>query len=605
MDAGSWKLNARLEYIEEMLHKVKREERHRLLCGSPDHTTRCMNIDSQASDQQDQLPSSDQNLRTENSPHENFLPVSCRLNQDNATEFASRVACQSLTDEPISCRSSASDSTIPIPDFSTLKREVICLDNLSIRELQETFRATFGRETSVKDKLWLKRRITMGLTNSCDVSATNFIIKGKKLVAKKGNEESLFQMDSSKLEDCSQFSGPVTEAMNDDGTVPLIVLTNLEDQLVSSGKVFGRTNAEPDMKAEDLHMEQSPAKRLRKPTRRYIEELSEVEGREGSGRLISAVKNLVHSQLSLKQQARHVQDAVSAGTVVARKECLGGCSVLVPYVSRVRKGRPRQNVMDLMNYLPSDTGGKLVPEDPNTCTSWQDGDDVGERRIIEPTEHLPQDIHLDVGETEKESEKVIATCTGEHQQKIEHACIYSSGDNSDDYVEIVPTSKGGTRRKHHRAWTLSEVIKLVEGVSRYGAGRWSEIKRLAFASYSYRTSVDLKDKWRNLLRASLSQATPSKGEQRLTLSFAESLVWEGALSRIPCISLRDLCCNLLEFLMRIHKPQVGSSRKHTSMPIPAPILTRVRELAEKHSQATSEQSFDKLIPVVGAIQSVE
>lgn len=68
----------------------------------------------------------------------------------------------------------------------------------------------------------------------------------------------------------------------------------------------------------------------------------------------------------------------------------------------------------------------------------------------------------------------------------------SSGDCSDDYTVSVPTEKGGMRRKHHRPWSLSEVVKLVEGVARYGAGRWSEIKRLAFASYSYRTSVDLK-----------------------------------------------------------------------------------------------------------------
>lgn len=64
--------------------------------------------------------------------------------------------------------------------------------------------------------------------------------------------------------------------------------------------------------------------------------------------------------------------------------------------------------------------------------------------------------------------------------------------SSDDEVVTIPTANGGMRRKHHRPWTLSEVIKLVEGVAKHGAGRWSEIKRLAFASYSYRTSVDLK-----------------------------------------------------------------------------------------------------------------
>lgn len=67
-----------------------------------------------------------------------------------------------------------------------------------------------------------------------------------------------------------------------------------------------------------------------------------------------------------------------------------------------------------------------------------------------------------------------------------------SGNASDDNTSVVPTSKGGVRRKHHRAWTLVEVIKLVEGVSKCGAGRWSEIKKLSFSSYSYRTSVDLK-----------------------------------------------------------------------------------------------------------------
>lgn len=80
----------------------------------------------------------------------------------------------------------------------------------------------------------------------------------------------------------------------------------------------------------------------------------------------------------------------------------------------------------------------------------------------------------------------------EQGQNMELEHIDQSMDTSDDNVATVPTVKGGMRRKHHRAWTLSEVMKLVEGVSRYGAGRWSEIKRLAFASYSYRTSVDLK-----------------------------------------------------------------------------------------------------------------
>eukprot|EP00897_Mesotaenium_endlicherianum_P007737 jgi/Mesen1/6992/ME000365S06130 len=109
--------------------------------------------------------------------------------------------------------------------------------------------------------------------------------------------------------------------------------------------------------------------------------------------------------------------------------------------------------------------------------------------------------------------------------------------------ERVPTASGGMRRKHHRPWTLREVMTLVEGVARCGGGKWADIKKLAFASIGYRTAVDLKDKWRNLLRASRTAgAHPNK--------------------------------------------LAGGSRKHQmAASIPAPVLARVRELAAQQQQA--------------------
>ena len=41
-------------------------------------------------------------------------------------------------------------------------------------------------------------------------------------------------------------------------------------------------------------------------------------------------------------------------------------------------------------------------------------------------------------------------------------------------------------------WTLSEVNKLVDGISEYGVGRWTDIKRLFFPFSSYRTPIDLR-----------------------------------------------------------------------------------------------------------------
>lgn len=74
----------------------------------------------------------------------------------------------------------------------------------------------------------------------------------------------------------------------------------------------------------------------------------------------------------------------------------------------------------------------------------------------------------------------------------EHKKLDGIGDTACDNVPKHPAAKANVRRKHHRAWTLCEIRKLVDGVAKYGAGRWSEIRRLSFASYSYRTSVDLK-----------------------------------------------------------------------------------------------------------------
>uniref|UniRef100_A0A0E0ISM0 Uncharacterized protein n=1 Tax=Oryza nivara TaxID=4536 RepID=A0A0E0ISM0_ORYNI len=55
-------------------------------------------------------------------------------------------------------------------------------------------------------------------------------------------------------------------------------------------------------------------------------------------------------------------------------------------------------------------------------------------------------------------------------------------------------------RKNNDHWTIKEVTNLVQGVSKHGVGRWTELKR-DFFSTSIRTSVHLKDKWRNLLKA--------------------------------------------------------------------------------------------------------
>ncbi|KAL4291957.1 hypothetical protein GQ457_14G007460 [Hibiscus cannabinus] len=472
---------------------------------------------------------------------EETVPSSARsFSDDHVTQPGSVGEYLKPLDGPIQGGSSTYAGYINSkPDFSKLKGE-ICLDNLSIKELHEVFKATFGRDTTVKDKLWLKRRITMGLTNSCDVSTTTFVIKDNKLV-KKDNEDGSNNVN---LATGKEYPAVVVEYNVD-------LLNSLSSQIDEHQTISENNVAENNLANEDLAADQRAAKRVRKPTKRYIEELSEAESKEYSGKLIASPKNIGIRPLPSISHARPARNLPLEGrTIITRLDSLGGFGIQVPCVYRVRRSRPRKNVTALLKFHPSDMG--------MTATFIKRGLDVHGSHMVNESMNKVLEVNSTPGQT---PQQFVAESNNEKSstdlgQNMELKYVDTSGDTSDDNVVTVPTAKGGIRRKHHRAWTLSEVMKLVEGVSKYGAGRWSEIKRLAFASYSYRTSVDLKDKWRNLLKASFAQTPTDKG---------------------------------------------ANSRKHPSMPIPAPILLRVRELAEMQAQSPSPNLSASKLSACGSV----
>lgn len=268
---------------------------------------------------------------------------SSSLNDNNINQSGGTGECPNPPDGMMESGSSASATGTGLkPDFSKLNGE-LCLDKLSIRELHEVFKATFGRETTVKDKLWLKRRISMGLTNSCDISTTTFMIKDNKLV-KNGDNEGSKDVDGSFTQDPSVG----TIDVNCKGS-PSSHGSQTEDHQIGSGKKLRNHSVELDTGSEQLHTEQRTAKRIRKPTKRYIEELSEVDFRDYSQRLMCSQKNAGLVQIGPRSFARPIRNVLSDGrTVVTRLDSLGGSGVQVPYVCRVRRSRPRKNVMALM-----------------------------------------------------------------------------------------------------------------------------------------------------------------------------------------------------------------------------------------------------------------
>lgn len=232
--------------------------------------------------------------------------------------------------------STSSVDADPKPNFSLLNGE-IHLDNLSVKDLQETFHATFGRKTSVKDKQWLKRRIIMGLTNSCDFSTTTLVIIDNSVI-KKVKDETSQSTDSSALVDCV-----VTSAVETDGNPT----TSHEKQIEAPIGNAVAIQSSIIQESNDTDMEQRPVKRVRKPTRRYIEELSENEFRD-SGAQVASVEHPAYDPPSTEACVRPIQHFGLDRRYLTRKDSLGGCGVQVPYVSRIRRSRPRENFMTLM-----------------------------------------------------------------------------------------------------------------------------------------------------------------------------------------------------------------------------------------------------------------
>ncbi|XP_076930151.1 uncharacterized protein LOC143594818 [Bidens hawaiensis] len=459
-------------------------------------------------------------------------PVDDQIDQSGARKQAN---------SPVgSAESEPSTSTVCAswkPDFSKLEGE-ICLDNLSVRELHATFKATFGRETSVKDKQWLKRRISMGLSNSCDVSTTTFVIENNK-VKKKDNVEVYKSEDKNRNKD---FVGALeginasddNDNNNNNRPVNHIQTVQTEGKFSGGSKTVQSVTPKHHITFDDDNQKN---KRVRKPTRRYIEETSESDTRESSGRLVSSVKSSGSGPRTRIRPVHNIQPVRKH--FVTRQDSLGGSGVEIPYVSRIRRGRPRENIMALMPFgmgmTASLVGKAHGGHDPQSDHEVEDQ----EQKATTATGWLQNPLIEEPGEKEQQSEHSAELNNNSDVDIDSYADI-----DSDDNILTVPTAKGGMRRKHHRPWTLSEVAKLVEGVSRYGAGKWSEIKRIAFATCSHRTSVDLKDKWRNLLRASFTQLPAEK--------------------------------------------EVQNFKKHSSIPIPATILLRVRELAEAQSQVSPD-----------------
>lgn len=323
-----------------MLQKVKQEEKLRLSSRSPVHSH--VQIDSQCS--ADKFPVRNEKVLSE-TPYQEAHSIASSLIYSHSNHSGSIDQCSRPSEAVIESGSSASAVNSALKhDFSMTDGE-ICLDKLSIRELHELFKVTFGRETTVKDKQWLKRRIAMSLTNSCDVSATTFTVKDNK-ISRKCEEERSRNVNAVAVISVENMAVEGDVKYNDSNEVEGC---EVDDNQVASEAILENLNMDHEIGDEDQQREQRAAKRMRKPTKRYIEELSENESREHIPRSSSSNKSTGHRHASPTSYVGPARIAFpETRTFITRLDSLGGSGVQIPCVSRVRRSRPRKNITSLM-----------------------------------------------------------------------------------------------------------------------------------------------------------------------------------------------------------------------------------------------------------------
>ncbi|KAF6167794.1 hypothetical protein GIB67_027572 [Kingdonia uniflora] len=328
--------------------------------------------------------------------------------------------------------SELSTALIPVPDFD---RRGFLLEKMTMCELQETYRSILGRETTVKDKPWLKRHIALGLQNLSELSSASYHLKGG--MYPNGNER------------------------NNIFTTPKKMCHSLTNFPKTTFRKFRVKSGPMNLGGSSASLSE---KRVRKPTRRYIEESPKSKLKSCSGRLeIPLTRQRIKDKRN-RSQRQHVSKMSGEMLLLTRERLLGRSDIQAPSAQQKKRRHPKKS----------------------TSISGSDSDDDRQLSVVPVRKS-----YLELSSSE------------------------SSDDTSDVSFTVRKSGKRESRRKTQKLWNLPEVIKLINGVSEYGVGRWTDIKNVLFVSSDHRTSVDLKDKWRNLLRASGSQSeNRRKAEER-------------------------------------------------------------------------------------------
>ncbi|BFG34472.1 hypothetical protein CerSpe_207460 [Prunus speciosa] len=358
-------------------------------------------------------------------------------------------------------------------------RSSLLLDHMSVQEQQLAFRNMFRHEPVI-DKQWPKHSTSPGLQNFFELeSGSNLAECG--LMSKKNEGKTVL---SSSIEFFGRNSGTIKgslsdESMSRDLQVKRKKLADHESLKTSNSRVseIELSSSDERDKAGAFAMQ----KRSRRPPRRYIEELAESKSKFYSRKCGVACKRSKNSFLHVRSDKNNRQKETQEETLLCQDKSYDVGCIQVPFGLPVEAGQLEEHNSSL------------------------NSEDCKDHRLLRSSEKLE-----------------IEYSPAKSQEEI----------SEDECVLRRSTQKGSKQIKHYTSWTSSEVMKLIEGVSQCGVGRWSEMKRSLFSSCSHRTAVDIKDKWRNLLKASCTQLQKERKIKRDISKQASDHVPESVLQRV-------------------------------------------------------------------------
>ncbi|XP_059305833.1 uncharacterized protein LOC132057310 isoform X2 [Lycium ferocissimum] len=265
--------------------------------------------------------------------------------------------------------------------------------------------------------------------------------------------------DISNVDDVAGFFAEANDNLIDHSAQTSDGMSFISNAMRNGGQDFDKSAISPPVTSQVMNIDTPVTqKRLRKPTRRYIDESSDLNARRSrkKAEVSTCASESKNKLLKIKCQKKSRAESMEMELFPEESSCK---AIQVPFASLMNEECDKRPTSNAIQVVP-----KPLKEEP-----------YKEAIVVKPKD-----------------------------------------------VAIAPKNldQDGARRKHHRLWTVSEVRKLIDGVAQYGVGRWSHIKKLYFSSSVHRTPVDLKDKWRNLLKASYLQK-----QSKITEKGKHNLSW--------------------------------------------------------------------------------